>query len=76
MNLSLYPSYQTFWIASSKFLLLWRPLLFNPNVDRESLHFESEQQLRFIVIKFLKSFAEEGVSDIMKQEASYENKKM
>jgi hypothetical protein len=45
-------------------------------VDREQLHFDNEQSLRFTVIRFLKSFAEEGVSDIMKQEASYENKKM
>ena len=27
------------------------------------------------VISFLKSFAEEGISEIMKEEASFENKK-
>jgi hypothetical protein len=48
--------------------LLYRKLLFNPNaeIERDGLVVENLQTLRFSVIKFLKSFAEEGVNDIMK----------
>lgn len=77
----MFPNLRTFLIHLSKSIFFTfpvffkkRPLLYNPNC--EEVEYENKESLRFAVIKFLKSFAEEGISEIMKQEASFENKKM
>lgn len=45
----------------------FRRLLINPNQKLENENnIENLSQLRYTVIKFMKSFAEEGVSEIMK----------
>ncbi|CAD8169691.1 unnamed protein product [Paramecium pentaurelia] len=55
----------------SEFLDTLKPILYSPQQESSS----QQPELRMPVIKFLKCFAEEGISEIMKEEASFEQQK-